>query len=293
VIIATGPSGRVCVPAAWAELTRGALPIDAVQSGLMAAEADPACIDIGFGGRPDADGWMSLDAAIMDGLRHRSGAVAGLKGCKHPVAVARRVMEGTPHVMLVGEGARKFANAEGFPEEGPLLTDDARAAYEKFLAGEARPTFTGHSHDTVGCCALAPSGDLAVGCSTSGLDFKLPGRVGDSPIVGSGLYVDNGVGAAACMGMGEQMAQTCLAYRVVASMERGLSPQEATEEAVTFLLARRPGVMGIHCCVVSLRKDGAHGAATSYDTDVCWRASAADGGPVEFKPAQVSGLPAA
>jgi len=287
VVLSTGPSGRICNPAAWAALTAGELPIDAVQAGLMAAESDPECIDIGYGGRPDNEGWLSLDAAIMDGARHRAGSVAGLKGCKNPIAVARKVLETTPHVLLVGEGARKFATAHGFPDEGPLLTDTARAAYQKFLAGEARPTFTGHSHDTVGCCAVDAHGDLAVGCSTSGLDFKLPGRVGDSPIIGSGLYVDNAVGAATCMGMGEQMMQVCLAYRIVASMERGLSPQEACEEAVRALLRRRAGVSGIHCTVVALAKDGTSGGASSYPEDVYYRSSSADDGTVCVRALQV------
>lgn len=269
IVVSTGPSGRVCNPAAWNALRQGIPALDAAQAGLTAAEADPTCDDIGYGGRPDAHGNMSLDAAIMDGRTHRAGSVAALTRCINPIAVARRVMEVTPYVFVVGQGARDFATAQGFGDDGPLLTPEAREAFEAFQRGERKPTFTGHSsnsHDTVGCCVLDDAGDLAVGCSTSGLDFKMPGRVGDSPIIGSGLYVENAVGAATCFGMGEQMMQVCLSFRIVAAMERGASPQEACDDGIRALIAKRPGVAGLSCCAVALSKSGeTGGAATAAD----------------------------
>lgn len=263
IVISTGPSGRVCNPAAWEALMRGASAIDAAQAGLTAAELDPACNDIGWGGMPDANGILSLDAAIMDGPQHRAGSVAALTGVRNAIAVARRVRDATPHVLLVGQGARDFATAQGFPDEGALLTPEARAAYNAFLRGERPPKATGEppGPDTVGCCALDGRGDLAVGCSTSGLDFKMPGRVGDSPIIGSGLYVDNAVGAATSNGMGEQMMQVCVAFRVVEAMGRGLSPNAACAEGLRAILAKRPGAVGFRCAVVAVNRAGETGAA--------------------------------
>ena len=289
IVLSTGPSGVVCNPAAWQVISAGASALDAIQAGLMAAESDPDCDDIGLGGRPDASGRMSLDAALMDGKTHRAGAVAGLRN-HLPVAVARRVMEATPHVFLIGQDAEEFALQQGFPSQGDLLTTAARDAYRQFLRGERKATFTGelpptlkpantdeeqtvlpfgddrNSHDTIGCCALDAAGNLAVGTSTSGLDFKLPGRVGDSPIIGSGLYVENSVGAASCFGMGEQMMQVCLAFRVVALMEQGRTPGEACAEGIRFLISKRPHVRDLRCCVIALSRSGATGgAATSND----------------------------
>ena len=280
IVVSTGHSGRVCNPAGWTTLQGGASALDAVQAGLMAAEADPTCEDIGYGGRPDATGALSLDAALMDGLAHRAGAVAALKGVTNAVAVARLVMDRTPHVFLVGQGARDFATAQGFADEGPLLTPRAQAAYEAFLRGECHPTFTGH--DTVGCAALDKQGNLAVGCSTSGLDFKLPGRVGDAPIIGSGLYVDNTVGAATCNGIGEQMMQVCLAYRIVASMGRGIHPADACAEGIRALVALRPQLyspesQAVPCACIAVSRSGETGGAATQADFAYYLTSAAEG----------------
>lgn len=289
VLIGTSSSGRVTVEHGWKALEAGASPLDVLQAGLMAAEADITLTDIGYGGMPDASGRLSLDAALMDGPTHRAGAVAGLYGYKHPVAVARRVMEKTPHVFLVGDGARQFATAQGFPDEGALLTPHAQAEYAKFLRGEIPPQATGelqHS-DTVGAVVLV--GDhLAAGTSTSGLGFKLPGRVGDSPIIGSGLYVENEVGGAVCLGMGEQMMQICLAFRVVAAMARGLSPQDATIEGIRALRKHRPNLPETSCLTIALSADGRYaGACTLPHPDLClWVATDREPGPTKV-PAQV------
>jgi len=275
VVISTGPSGAVCNPVAFDAARGGALALDAAQAGVMAAESDPLCDDVGFGGRPDASGNLSLDAALMDGRNHRAGAVAGLLGVVNAVAVARRVMDATPHVFLVGQGARDFATAQGFADDGALLTDAAREQLAAFRRGDTRAVSTGH--DTLGCCVLDTQGDLAVACSTSGLSFKLPGRVGDSPIIGSGLYVENAVGAATCMGQGEQMMQIGLSLRVVLGMERGLSPAEACADAVRFLLSKRPTRDDLECCCIALAKTGESGAASTNDTAVYYRSDALNG----------------
>lgn len=265
-LIATGPSGLVTLQTAWPVLFAAPdRPLDAIEAGLRAAEADTSLHDIGVGGMPDANGDLSLDAAIMDGPTQRAGAVAGLLGCRHPISVARRVLETTPHVLLVGQGARQFATAQGFPDEGPLLTDDARAKFEAFRRGDVAPEATGDGGDTVGIAALGAGGHLAVGTSTSGLAFKIPGRVGDSPLVGSGLYVENEVGAACCLGVGEQMIQVGMAGRVVAAMARGLSPAEATAESMAALVRLRPSARTVPCLVIALAKDGRHGGTATMD----------------------------
>lgn len=268
IVIATGPSGKVTAEAAWSRLSAmPKAPLEAIQDGLMAAEADESLHDIGYGGMPDASGRLSLDAALMDGPTQRGGAVAGLYGCKHPVAVARLVMEKTPHVLLVGQGARDFATKHAFPDEGALLSPHAAEQYQMFLRGDVAQEATGdhprEGGDTVGCAALGADGHLAVGTSTSGLAFKLPGRVGDSPILGSGLYVENDVGAACCLGMGEQMMQVGLAGRVVAGMASGLTPQDAAERGMRDLIRLRPQAKSVTCLVIALARDGTHGGAAT------------------------------
>ena len=292
-MVSTGPSGLVTNTHAWdALLANPNAPLDAVQAGLVAAENDPTCDDIGYGGMPDANGVMSLDAALMDGQTHRAGAVAALLGCKNPVLVARRVMDKTPHVFLVGAGARAFADTEGFANEGALLTPAAEAAYAAYLQGDKAPTWTGEAaipppppfpdgHDTVGCAALGAGGNLAVGCSTSGLNFKMPGRVGDSPIIGSGLYVDNNVGAATCFGMGEQMMQIGFSLRIVLAMERGLSPKEACEEGIRYLLSKRPGLKNMRCCAIALSKSGETGGGATTANDFYFYRTDAKNGTVK------------
>ena len=278
-MIATGPSGRVALEAAWPVLARApAFPLDALEAGLRAAEADPDLHDIGYGGLPDAEGWLSLDAAIMDGITQRAGAVAALKGCRHPISVARRVMEQTPHVLLVGEGARRFADDQGFPNEGALLTPDAERRFAAFKSGEIVPERTGDGGDTVGIAALGAGNHLAVATSTSGLAFKMPGRTGDSPIVGGGLYVENGIGAACCLGVGEQMIQVGMAMRVVAAMAAGASPQQATDRGIADLARLRPSARTVPCLVIALDAHGRHGgAATMFHDDFHYYVADRDG----------------
>ncbi|MCC6728490.1 MAG: N(4)-(beta-N-acetylglucosaminyl)-L-asparaginase [Chthonomonadales bacterium] len=270
VIIATWHFGQPACAAGWQVLEAGGRALDAIEAAANVTEEDPGVASVGYGGLPNADGVVELDAAIMDGPTHATGAVAGLSGIRRPISVARRVMERTPHALLVGANARRFALAQGFPETD-LLTSDALGRWRAWAASD-RAAEAAHfyrapddSHDTIGLCALDRGGDLAVGCTTSGLAWKLPGRVGDSPIVGSGLYVDNGVGAAAATGNGDEILKVCLSYRVVMSMDRGLSAQEACEEAVRYLLRKRPAHQAHGAACIALRADGTIGSAATAE----------------------------
>ncbi len=280
IAIATGPSGFVTVNSILeASKASGTSRLDWLELGLAAAEADETLHDVGVGGMPDALGRMSLDAAIMDGPTHRAGAVAGLLGFRSPIAVARRVMDCTPHVMLVGEGAKRFAEAQGFTDEGALLTDYSRERYEAFLRGEVDLEATGDQHidggDTVGAIVMDTDSQLACGTSTSGLAFKMPGRVGDSPIIGGGLYVEQGIGSAVCLGMGEQMMQVGMAMRTVMKLAQGLSPQAAAEAAMRDMIRLRPSCLGTTCLVIALNQAGdAGGARTKEHPDFhYWQAT--------------------
>lgn len=263
-MIATWKFGAVACRAAWPVLADGGGALDAVERGAAAVEDDPAVSSVGYGGLPNAEGVVELDAAIMDGRTHGSGAVVALTGIRHATSVARRVMEATPHAMLAGGNARRFALAQGFGDED-LLTAEARQLWEEWKAGGC-VTPPGVSHDTVGVCALDERGDLAAACTTSGLRWKAPGRVGDTAIVGSGLYVDNEVGAAACTGNGDEILKCCLSYRIVSAMAEGAAAQEACEEALRYLIRKRPGFESREAACIALRRDGSTGAAAASGT---------------------------
>jgi isoaspartyl peptidase/L-asparaginase-like protein (Ntn-hydrolase superfamily) len=219
--------------------------------------------------------------------------VAGLTGIRKPISVARRVMEKTPHVMLVGSNARRFALKEGFPG-AELLTDAARCRWLEWYQSQVAPDVVhfedqrrARSHDTVGVCALDREGNLAAGCTTSGMAWKAPGRVGDSPIIGSGLYVDNAVGAAASTGNGDEILKVCLSFRVVSLMEQGMDPQSACEEAIRYLLRKRPGAQSRGAACIALSKDGRIGAAASQDgfhpPDRLWQYAYTESGAVVLR----------
>ncbi len=222
-------------------LMAGGDPLDAVIAGVNIVEDDPNEISVGYGGLPNEDGVVELDASVMYGPTHTAGAVASLRNIKNPSQIARLVMERTDHVLLVGEGALRFARAHGFKEED-LLTEKSRAAWLRWketmsdrdnwyppksesLPGDLRSVMG--THGTINCIAIDAAGRLAGVTTTSGLSWKLAGRVGDSPIIGAGLYVDNEIGAAGSTGRGEANLQTCASYRIVEAMGRGLSPEEA------------------------------------------------------------------
>ena len=247
-VVSTWEFGVAANQAAWTILAAGGNALDAVEAGAKVPEADLKNHSVGRAGYPDRDGHVSLDASIMDG-DGSCGAVAAQENNAHPISVARRVMEKTPHVLLVGAGALQFALEQGFTKE-ELLTPESEHAWREFLkSGEYKPTGAYEpstapgsrgNHDTIGMLALDAHGNMAGACTTSGLAWKLRGRVGDSPIVGAGLYVDNEVGAATSTGVGEEVIRNAGSFLVVELMRQGRSPQEACREAVRRIARRKP-----------------------------------------------------
>jgi N4-(beta-N-acetylglucosaminyl)-L-asparaginase len=262
VVVSTWDSGTIANGGAWPVLQRGGKAIDAVEQAGIAIENNINCC-VGLGGNPDRDGRVTLDSCIMDD-QFNCGSVAFLERIKHPVSVARKVMETTPHVMLVGEGAQQFALANGFKLESNKLSPEARKAYRKWLEkseykpiinieNQKQPVQKGKTafapnkldngtpnHDTMGTLALDTAGNLSGMCTTSGMGFKMRGRVGDSPIIGAGLYVDNEVGAVTCSGQGEEVIRMCGSHLVVEFMRQGLSPKEACRRAIERIVKRDP-----------------------------------------------------
>ncbi len=261
VVIATWPFGQIAVKTAAPLLQAGKPALDAALAGAQAVEDDPKVHSVGFGGLGNAIGTVQLDACVMDGQTLSCGAVAGLENIRHPAAVARRVMEKTPHVLLVGQGAQQFALQQGFPLE-TLLTPESVAEWEK-KRPRPKQEPTKDDHDTVTVLALDRKGSLGGVCTTSGLAHKLPGRVGDSPLIGSGLYVDNTAGAAGATGVGEEVIRIGGSLLMVEAMRAGKTPQEACELAVRRLnaLAVRRGVHPAHVAFLALDPRGRIGAA--------------------------------
>lgn len=249
---------------AWQRLQMGHTAVDAVEAGVRVPEADPETTSVGYGGLPDRDGHLTLDAAIM-GPDGRAGAVCMLEHIKHPISVARKVMEETPHVMLAGQGALQFALAQGFPKEN-LLTEQARRAWEEWKkSSRYQPAINVENHDTIGMLALDAAGDLAGACTTSGLAFKMHGRVGDSPIIGAGLYVDNAVGAAVATGLGEAVMRTLSSFVVVEAIRRGRTPQQACEEALQRIVEwHGGGKPDFQVGLLALDKSGTWGACSIH-----------------------------
>ncbi|MBK9270852.1 MAG: N(4)-(beta-N-acetylglucosaminyl)-L-asparaginase [Saprospiraceae bacterium] len=222
------------VKAAWAILNENGSALDAVEAGARIPEADPKDTSVGYGGFPDRDGDVSLDACIMDHLG-RSGGVMFVQNIMHPVSLARLVMEKTPHVYLAGRGAELFAEANGFKKEN-LLTPVAEKAWKEWLQkSEYKPKINAEKHDTIGILAMDAQQRLSGACTTSGLAFKMKGRVGDSPIIGSGLYVDNEYGCATGTGLGEAVIRKVGAFSIVEMIRQGMHPQKACEKAIKRL----------------------------------------------------------
>lgn len=263
IVLSTWNFGLKANEEAWKILSTGGKSLDAVEQGVKLVEADPNERSVGYGGRPDRDGHVTLDACIMDEFSN-IGAVLCMEHIMHPISVARAVMEKTPHVMLAGEGALQFALEQGF-EKINLLTEDSKKEWEEWLkTSEYKPIANIENHDTIGMIALDENGNLSGACTTSGMAFKMHGRIGDSPIIGAGLFVDNEVGAATATGHGEEVVRVVGSHLVVELMRNGLSPQEACEEAVTRIKKkfelRKMDMKETQIGFIALNKNGEHGA---------------------------------
>ncbi len=277
IVISTWDAGIAANKAAWEILGKGGRALDAVEKGVMVTEASKNCC-VGLGANPDRDGYVTLDACIMDEFAN-CGSVAFLERIKHPIAVARRVMEKTPHVMLVGSGAQQFAVEEGFPLESGKLSDDAERNYRNWLKkSEYKPVINIENtqkqtafapnkldsgewnHDTIGMVAMDANGNLSGSCTTSGMGFKMRGRLGDSPIIGAGLFVDNEVGAATATGQGEDVIRICGSHLVVELMRGGLSPEMACKAAVERIIKIKGAkAKDIQVGFIAINKKGEYG----------------------------------
>ena len=265
LIVSTWPFGKASNDEALKILLKGGSLLDAVEQGIWVTEASTNS-SVGLSGTPNAAGVVQLDACIMSGPGQKAGSVAALEGIRHPISAARRVMEKTPHVMLVGEGARMFALEEGL-ESVEVNSREKHEAWQKERAARrAKPPAGGpDNHDTISLLVLGADGNIAGGCSTSGLGKKLPGRVGDSPIIGSGLYVDNAVGAAGATGVGENVMRYCASFLIVEYMRQGMHPLEACLETIRRIAKVDPKGMNLNINFVALDKHGRYGAAGTDD----------------------------
>jgi N4-(beta-N-acetylglucosaminyl)-L-asparaginase len=270
IVISTWDFGVIANQEAWKTLVKGGRALDAVEAGVRIPEADMNNHTVGRAGYPDRDGHVTLDACIMDEFGN-CGSVAAIEYIAHPISVARRVMEKTPHVMLVGDGATQFAVEQGFKKEN-LLTPESENAWKEWLKTakyspvkniENKQHVPGskYNHDTIGMLAIDAKGNLSGACTTSGMAFKLHGRVGDSPIIGAGLYVDNEVGAATSTGVGEEVIRNVGSFLVVELMRQGRSPEDACKEAVNRIIKKKPQTAkDIQVGFLAINKKGEYGA---------------------------------
>lgn len=264
--------GRRAVEHAWQTWQESPLKdpakrlLEAVVAGTAAVELDPEVLSVGYGGLPNQIGEVELDAAVMEGAQLRAGAVASVRRFVPAIRIAQRVMEKTPHLMLVGEGAERFAIQQGFQPRSLLTEESIRRWHawyqERRAQQEVSRARAGESHDTVGVLGWH-EGHLVVACSTSGLAWKMPGRVGDSPIFGAGLYADNEAGAAVCTGTGEEIWRFALASRVVELMREGVSAQKACQRVIQYMLQRKPETAQIQAAVIAIRSDGDFGVGAT------------------------------
>lgn len=263
IVLSTWRFGIEANAAAWEILSKNGRALDAVEAGVKIPEGDPNERSVGYGGRPDRDGKVTLDACIMDEFSN-IGSVACLEYIKHPISVARAVMEKTPHVMLVGKGALQFALSQGFKKENLLVEDSEKEWKDWLKTSQYKPIANIENHDTIGMIALDVNGNLSGACTTSGMAFKMHGRVGDSPIIGAGLYVDNEIGAATATGHGEEVIRITGCHLVVELMRQGLSPQKACEEAVMRIVKltknRGKDLKDIQVGFIALNKKGEYGS---------------------------------
>ncbi len=260
LILSTWNHGVPANADAWVKLKETGSILDAVEAGVKNTELDMDNLSVGLQGLPDREGITTLDASIMTG-DGSCGSVAFVRQIKHPISLARAVMEKTPHVMLAGEGARQFAIAQGFPLEEEVLSPKAQIEYDKWkVTSQYKPIINIENHDTIGMIGIDAKGKLAGSCTTSGLAYKMHGRVGDSPIIGAGLYVDDEVGAATATGLGETIIRICGSFLIVELMRQGRTPQEACEEAVKRLVSKTKNVKDIQAGFLAINKYGETGA---------------------------------
>lgn len=261
VFLSTWPHGKPANEQAARVYASGGTLLDAVEKGINVPENDPNITSVGYGGLPNADGDVELDAAIMDGTRHRAGAVCNLHTIKNPISVARLVMEKTRHTTMAGQGALRFALQMGFQSQ-QLLTERSLDAWLKWKNDPNHQTFwlDGENHDTIGMLG-ADGTHVVSGCSTSGLAWKIPGRVADSPLVGCGVFADDNSGAASATGDGDVMTNYCTSARIVFQMERGMHPQEACEEVLRHMVRVNPATKTGQAAVIAITPRGEVGAA--------------------------------
>lgn len=283
VVASTWDAGLNANKGAWEVLGKGGSALDAVEKGVMVTENELNCC-VGLGANPDRDGFVTLDASIMD-HQFNCGGVAFLERIKHPISVARRVMEKTPHVLLVGEGAQQFALAEGFELEPQQLSDDAKKKYAEWLkSSKYEPQINRENkenknhgpfapsqingdwnHDTIGMVALDTNGHLGGSCTTSGMGFKMRGRVGDSPIIGAGLYVDGEVGACTATGQGEDVIRVAGSHSVVEYMRQGFGPELACQKVIERIVKiKGADSKKIQVAFLAINKNGVVGACAIH-----------------------------
>ena len=286
IVISTWDAGIAANVDAWKVLSSGGRALDAVEKGVMVTEASINCC-VGLGAYPDRDGIVTLDASIMD-ENGNAGAVAAMERIKHAISVARKVMENTPHVLLAGQGAQDFAVSQGFPLEPQELSAPSKKAYREWLKkSEYKPQINieqseggkklsqnkkafaplkfengNWNHDTIGMLALDQEGNLSGSCTTSGMAFKVRGRVGDSPLIGSGLFVDNAYGAAVSTGLGEEVIKSAGTHLIVEFMRQGIDPGKACKLAVERIVSRTGHIKAkeFQVAFIALNKQGQVGA---------------------------------
>ena len=262
IVISTWRLGLAANYVALEILKNGGYALDAVEAGTKVPEGDPKVQSVGYGGFPDRDGKVTLDASIMN-EKNEAGAVAFVQGIMHPISLARMVMEKTPHVLIVGAGAEQFALENGFKMEN-LLTPEAEKAWKEWMAkNNYKPADSKgdeKGHDTIGMIAMDTNGRICGACTTSGLAWKIHGRVGDSPIIGAGLFVDGEVGGAAATGVGELVLRTSGSHLVVEMMRMGHNPQEACRLAVERIINKIPDLGDKQVGFIAMNTAGETGA---------------------------------
>ncbi len=260
LVISTWSHGLAANEDAIKALKAGGSALDAVEKGVMNSESDPNNTSVGLGGYPDRDGIVTLDASIMD-MSGKAGCVAFVQGVPHPISLARAVMEKTPHVLLVGRGAELFAESLGIKRLPNKLTPVTDKAWKEWLKEKNyKPIINIENHDTIGMLAIDQDGAFAGACTTSGLAWKMHGRVGDSPIIGAGLFVDGEIGAATCTGLGETVLRTLASHTAVEMMRHGATPQEACEEAIARIVKTNSNYKDFQVGILAINPKGEHGA---------------------------------